>query len=69
MNLNELKQIEWIDRVESKLKIEFDSVLLPMRPSAVSGWQNLDIAYKTLCFLNIQGFPAGPAGVPEPVEF
>ena len=40
-----------------------------MRPSAVSGGQYQGNSYKTLCFLCIQGFPAGPAGVPEPVEF
>ena len=43
----------------TQIKHKVDSVLLPMRPSAVSRRQDQGNACKTLCFLDIQCFPAG----------
>ena len=48
--------------------MKFDSVLLSIRSNAVSGLRYQGNAYKTICFLKIQGFPAGPAGVPGTVD-
>ena len=58
---NRLKRL-WNQLELIGIEDERYSVKLTTRSGSVSGARNQENAYETLCFLNIQSIPKGPAG-------